>query len=97
MARAALTTVGWDQPPERYIVLDSGVTDPLEARIAEAGVHVWALIGHLAANNGNVTQAAIDYDLPSEAVLAALAYYWPNRAAIDARLALHAAFFTPAA
>ena len=31
----ARATVGRHEPPERYILLDSGVTDPLEARVAD--------------------------------------------------------------
>jgi uncharacterized protein (DUF433 family) len=64
---------------------------PAEARLADHGVRVWAVIGSLRANAGDISAAAADYDLPPEAMAAALAYYDRHRAAIDARLALNAA------
>jgi uncharacterized protein (DUF433 family) len=62
----------------------------------EGGVHVWALIGYLRANGEDVDRAARAYDLPREAVKAALAYYKRRQAVIDARLTLQAASFAPA-
>jgi len=61
-----------------------------EARIARTGVPVWALIGHLPAAENDVCQVAKDYELPVDAVRAAVAYYERNREAIDARLAQNA-------
>lgn len=75
----------------QYIDPESTVAGPAEARIA--GVHVWALIGYLRVNGDQADQAAADYDLPLEAIEAARAYYLRHRAAIDARLTLHASFF----
>jgi uncharacterized protein (DUF433 family) len=43
------------------------------ARIAGRGVAVWALIGYL--RDATVAETARDYELPEEAVLAAIAYY----------------------
>ncbi len=86
---------GADELINQYIDQESTATGPADARIA--GVHVWALIGYLRANGEQAEQAATDYDLPPEAIEAARAYYQRHRAAIDARLTLHASFFgTPA-
>ncbi len=72
----------------RYIVSSADGT-PDRARLAGSGVEVWALIGYLRAYS--VDETAVDYDLPREAVEAALAYYEQNRGIIDARLAANAA------
>lgn len=61
-----------------------------EARIHDTGVPVWALVGHLPAAGGDPAQVAYDYELPEEAVRAALAYYRKHHTSIDARLAQNA-------
>lgn len=58
-----------------------------DARIKGHGVAVWAIIGRLEAAGGDIVQAAADYDLPPDAVRAAIAYYEQHRDAIDARRA----------
>ena len=58
-----------------------------EARLKDSKISVWAIIGHLGGDDGDLQQAADDYDIPVEAVEAAVAYYRQHRAAIDARLA----------
>jgi uncharacterized protein (DUF433 family) len=73
----------------KHIALD--YRGPAEARLADHGVRVWAVIGALRANAGDISAAAADYDLPPEAMAAALAYYDRHRAVIDARLTLNAA------
>jgi uncharacterized protein (DUF433 family) len=62
-----------------------------DARLREYGVPVWALIGQWQALNGDLEQLARDYELPREAVEAALAYYRCNKEYIDARLLLNSA------
>jgi uncharacterized protein (DUF433 family) len=62
-----------------------------EARIRDFGVPVWALVGYVRIMNGDVAQTAEDYDVPIEAVAAALAYYRRYKMEIDARLASNAA------
>ena len=62
-----------------------------DARLRESGVPVWALIGHLRAVENDVDRVATDYELPREAVQAALAYYRRHKALIDARLLLNTA------
>jgi uncharacterized protein (DUF433 family) len=57
-----------------------------EVQIIDANVPVWALIGYLDAVEGDVAQVAEDYEIPREAMLAALAYYRRNIAVIDARI-----------
>ena len=74
----------------RYIAADPlGRAD--RAPIAGSGVEVWALIAYLRAFD--IAQTAADYDLPGEAVEAALAYYERHRQVIDARLTMHDAAF----
>lgn len=65
-----------------------------DARIRDTGVHVWALIGYLPAVHDDPARVAADYELPIEAVEAAIAYYRRHRHAIDARLAMNAAYDT---
>lgn len=60
------------------------------ARIAGTGVPVWALIGYLPAVHHDECQVAQDYELPVDAVRAAVAYYRRNREVIDAKLILNA-------
>lgn len=61
-----------------------------EARLRKSGVSVWAIVDYWYGVNFDKTQTAQDYDLPAEAVDAALAYYKKHKALIDARLALMA-------
>jgi uncharacterized protein (DUF433 family) len=62
-----------------------------DARLRDTGVPVWALIGHLQAVGNDFDRVAADYDLPREAVDAALAFYRRHKDLIDARLALNTA------
>ena len=57
-----------------------------EALVRDSSVPGWAIIGQLDGEAGDVAAAAA-YDLPLEAVEAALAYYQQHRGAIDDRLA----------
>jgi len=76
-----------DQLIARYIELDPRHPWPGDARLRDSGVHVWALVGHwLYATDSDAVAVARDYDLPEEAVRAALAYYGRHKGAIDARL-----------
>jgi len=63
-----------------------------EARLVGWGVAVWALVGYLTAVGGDIAQVAEDYDLPREAVEAALAYYRRHKDLIDARIAANTEF-----
>ena len=52
---------------------------------------VWTLVGYWREVPGkDIVRVSDDYDVPVEAVQAALAFYTRNRALIDGRLALNA-------
>jgi len=58
------------------------------------GVSVWIIVSRFqAVNGGDLDLAAEDYDIPREAVEAALAYYEEHKAAIDARIEAQRAQF----
>lgn len=77
----------------KYFATKSTRDQPDEVRIDPYGVSVWAIIAHLSGIDGNVEQAARDYEVPVEVICAALAYYDRHREPTDARIALHDAFF----
>ena len=60
-----------------------------EARLAEYGTPVWALIAYLNGPDGGIARTAAAYHLPEIAVRAAIHYYERNRPFIDARLLLN--------
>lgn len=79
---------------ERYIEERPGEARSSGARLRDYGISVWALIAYHKAAGGDAERVAIDYELPREAVEAALAYYRYHKASIDARIADHVAAFT---
>jgi uncharacterized protein (DUF433 family) len=77
------------QPPlERWIEPNPFAPGLQEAQLVEYGIPVWALIAHLRVA-GDPQRVAEDYEVPLEAVEAALAYYALHRYLIDARIALN--------
>ncbi len=76
---------------DRYITADTYGRGPADARLVEYGTPIWALIGYLDGAGGDEARVAADYDVPSDAVRAARAYYRRHKALIDARLLLNAA------
>jgi uncharacterized protein (DUF433 family) len=76
---------------EKYVVVDASYPSPDRAWLRGYGVDVWALIGYLDVVDGSLDQVATDYDLPREALDAALAYYRRHKNVIDARLTLNKA------
>lgn len=76
----------------RWVEIDPARPGPANARLKEYGIHVWALIGHLPAAQGDIGQVARDYHIPVDAVRAALAFYAEHRETIDARLEANAAY-----
>ncbi len=75
----------------RYIEENPLRPGPADARLKDYGTAVWALVSYLdRAVHGDIEQAAMDYDVPVEAVQAALAYYHRHKAPIDARILLNA-------
>jgi uncharacterized protein (DUF433 family) len=75
----------------RWVEPDPNRPGAFDVRIVDYGVHVWALVGYLEAVNGDINRVAKDYDLPIDAVRAALAYYRQHKEIIDAWLAANAA------
>jgi uncharacterized protein (DUF433 family) len=69
----------------RYIRFDPAEPGVDQARVAPADVPVWVVVAQLEGANGDAVQVAEDYELPREAVEAAMIFYRRNRAAIDAR------------
>lgn len=70
----------------RYISEDPDYPGPADARLQDAWIHVWALIGALQGNGWDLDDVANAYGISREAVEVAVAYYHRHRAAIDARL-----------
>jgi uncharacterized protein (DUF433 family) len=70
----------------RYIEDDPDGEGTGDARLKHSHVHVWAIVGHWLAIQKDEHQVASDYDVPLEAVEAALHFYKRNQAVIDARL-----------
>lgn len=75
-----------DELIERYVEPDPNDNHPAIWRLKEEerGVPVWALIAVLAEDGSNAEQVAHDYDISSEAMAAAQAYYRRNGRYIDA-------------
>ncbi len=67
---------------------------PSEMVLAAYGVPVWALVGYARGVDDDIEEVARAYEVPSEAVRAALAYYRRNPLQIDAKLAANAAWHT---
>lgn len=78
---------------ERWIEPNPHHPDASNVRLREYGYSVWALIGDLPLVNGDATALAAEYEIPTEAAEAAIAYYRHHQAEIDARLARNASIF----
>jgi uncharacterized protein (DUF433 family) len=87
VARSSERAHGHDALIEQWIEPDPYRPGPANARLKKYAVHVWALIGYLPAVDNDIAVAAQDYDVPTEAVEAALAYYARHKALIDDRIA----------
>lgn len=71
----------------QYIEFSPDSRGPGYARLKDSGISIWALIGYLTqATKGDIERVAQDYDVPLEAVKAAVAFYKLHTEAIDARL-----------
>lgn len=85
----------------RYITPDTHHPTEGSARMLPGDISIWALIAYMRAlppeqdlpgrldrliDDAVIKQAAADYDLPLDAVRAAVAYYYRHRQAIDARI-----------
>jgi uncharacterized protein (DUF433 family) len=79
-------TVNEQQLIDRYIEVVPGL-GAAGARMRETGVDIWALVTYYKyAVARDVAAVARDYDIPIEAVEAALAYYAQHTDVLDARI-----------
>ena len=60
--------------------------DPAEARLVHSGTPVWSLIGYLIGVDWDRERTARDYDIPIEAVDAAIAYYYAHEADLNPQI-----------
>ena len=78
---------------DAYVEIDLRRSDPGEARLATYGYPVWILIDALVAADQDLLRVARDYEIPEEALRAAIAFYRRHPDAIDARTRANADFF----
>lgn len=71
---------------EKYIELNPHKGGLADARLIKYGTAVWALVGHYRVVDHDITRVATDYEVPVEAVEAALAFYRKHREIIDDRI-----------
>ena len=69
---------------DRWIVPDS--LDPAQMRLAEYGIHLWAIIGASEGLDEYIQPVADMYAVPVDAVRAAHAYYRRHPLQIDAKI-----------
>lgn len=81
----SVKSVNDQQLIDQFIQIDAagGCAD---ARVMNYGVPVWALVGYWQVNGRDIDVVAKDYELPREAVQAAMAFYERHREVIDARM-----------
>jgi len=77
-----------DKLIERYIEFIPARPGWHRASLRDFGVEVWALVAYYQGADGDIELIAHDYDIPVDAVRAALAYYARERDLIDAWLKL---------
>jgi uncharacterized protein (DUF433 family) len=78
-----------DELIARYIELNPRRPGRDRAQVRDAGVEVWALVAYYQDGApGDIEEVARAYDIPVDAVRAALAYYARERDLIDAWLTL---------
>lgn len=56
------------------------------ARLRDTDLSVWSLVAKMDAVGGDVEEIADIHELPTEAVLAAVYYYWRHREVFDAQM-----------
>ena len=78
---------------KRWIEVNPNKPGPADAWVLPGCVAVWVLIRQLDLEGGAVETVANDYELPLEAVGAAIAYHKKHRKVIDQRIARNRAFF----
>jgi uncharacterized protein (DUF433 family) len=80
------TTTSDDKLIEKWIEPDPWKPWPDEARVKKYGMNVWAIIGYLGGEDGDIEDVARAYDVPAEVIEAAVAYYRRHKGIIDYRL-----------
>ena len=85
---AETRTLTEDELIARYVELNPKRPGRDRAGIRDYGIEVWALVAFYQGAAGDINRVAEAYDIPVEAVRAALAYYARERDVIDARLTL---------
>jgi uncharacterized protein (DUF433 family) len=85
MASQKTRTQSEDELIARYIEENPYKPGRANARLIDYGIAVWALVGALEAANGNIAEVAADYELPPDAINAAIAFYQRHKAIIDDR------------
>ncbi len=83
---ASFPSTSRDDLIDTYIAADPYRPGIADAVIRDFGVHVWAIIGAILLAGATLDEVAQDYELPRNAVLAALAYYRRYRPIIMARM-----------
>ena len=76
---------------EKWIEPNPNRPGAFDVRLKEYCVPVWALVGFFRGMDGDISRVATAYDLPLEAVQAAVAYYERHTEIIDARIAANLA------
>lgn len=87
-----MATIRQQQPKSeerfsRYIEENPFKPGLANARLVESGMAIWAFAGALEAGDNDAAQIAHDYELSSEQVEAAIAYYQRYQEIIDDRRA----------
>jgi uncharacterized protein (DUF433 family) len=75
-----------DVAVKKYIEQHPRKRDPAEARLVQSGTPIWSLIGYLIGVDWDRERTARDYDIPREAVDAAIAYYHEHEADLTPRI-----------
>jgi uncharacterized protein (DUF433 family) len=92
---SATTASFSDAELDAMIEQDPGKPGRHNARLAEYGTHVWAIIASLQGTGWSIAQTAKNHQLPEAAVVAAIRYYENHRDLIDAELLLqHEAYIS---
>jgi hypothetical protein len=71
----------------RHIIANPRNAGAANAKVADSGTPVWALVPYLKLYEGDYARVAEEFRIPIEAAEAADAYYRKNQAAIEARIA----------
>jgi len=79
-----------DELVEKWIESNPHKQRKEEAVIRDTLIPVWSLVGYSEAYHGDLARVAAGFDIPLEAVDAAMAYYAAHKCIIDSRVAANA-------